>query len=91
MLVVLLIAIGFIVDLVSGLEVLRSSRSWTAWLVGMAALGLLYLLGEGAGEWINARDKVTHPLWRRLWHLAVLLGVVGLIAITAEAIIRMTQ
>lgn len=87
----LLIAVGFIVDLLSGLEVLRLSRSWTACLVGIAALGVLYLLGEGAGEWINARDKVTHPLWKRVWHLALLLGTAVLIAIAAGEIVRLTQ
>jgi hypothetical protein len=56
-LVFLLIVIGFIVDLLSGLEVLRSGRSWAAWLIGILALGVLYLLGGGAGEWIGARDK----------------------------------
>ena len=90
-LVVVLIAVGFIVDLLSGLEVLRLSRSWTAWSVGIAVLGVLYLLGEGAGEWVAARDKVTHPLWKRVWHLALLLGMAVLIAIAAGEIVWMTQ
>ena len=51
----------------------------------------LYLLGEGAGEWIGARDKVSHPLWKRVWHLALLLGMVVLVAIAAGEIVRMTQ
>jgi|GraSoiStandDraft_41_1057321.scaffolds.fasta_scaffold188704_3 hypothetical protein len=87
----LLAAVGFIFDLFSGLPLLRSSRSWLAWLVGVMALGALYLLGEGAGDWINARDKVSHPLWRRVWHLALLLGMVALVAIAAGEIIRMAQ
>ena len=90
-LVFLLIVIGFVVDLLSGLEVLRSSRSWAAWLIGIVVLGVLYFLGGGAGEWIGARDKVTHPLWKRVWHLVLLLGMVVLVAIAAEAIVRMTQ
>ena len=90
-LVFLLIVIGFIVDLLSGLEVLRSSRSWAAWAIGIVTLGVLYLLGGGAGEWIDARDKLTHPLWKRVWHLALLLGMVVLVAIAAEAVVRMTQ
>jgi len=87
----LLAAVGFIWDLFSGLPLLRSSRSWSAWLVGVVALGVLYLLGEGAGDWINARDKVSHPLWKRVWHLALLLGVVALVAIAAGEVIRMTR
>lgn len=90
-LVLLLVAVGFIFDLFSGLPLLRSSRSWTAWLFGIVALGALYLLGEGAGEWIDARDKVSHPLWKRAWHLALLLGMVVLVATAAGEIIRMLQ
>ncbi len=41
-LVLLLVAVGFIFDLVSGLPLLRSSRSWTAWSVGIVALGVLF-------------------------------------------------
>ena len=49
---------------------------------------LLYLLAEGGGEWIGARDKVSHPLWKRVWNLAVLLGFVVVIGVIAGAIIR---
>ena len=87
----LLAGLGFFLDLFSGLPLLRSSRSWLAWLVGIVALGTLYLLGEGAGEWINARDKVSHPLWKRVWHLTPLLGMAALVAIAAGEVIRMAQ
>jgi hypothetical protein len=74
MLLLVLIACGFATDLLFGLPVLFSSRSWTAWVVGTIALGALYLIGEGGGDWIS-RDRVDHPLWRRLWHLGLLLGL----------------
>ena len=78
-------------DLFSGVPLLLSSRSWTTWLLGIVALGVLYLLGEGAGGWIGARDKVRHPLWKRVWHLALLLGLVAVVAVVAGAIIRVAQ
>ncbi len=87
----LLAALGFFLDLFSGLPLLRSSRSWLAWLAGIVSLGVLYLLGESAGEWINARDKISHPLWKRVWHLALLLGMAVLVAIAAGEVIRMSQ
>jgi hypothetical protein len=86
-----LAAVGFLFDLFFGLPLLRSSRSWTAWILGIGGLGVLYLLGEGAGEWISARDKVSHPLWKRAWHLALLLGLGVLVATLAGTIIRMTR
>jgi hypothetical protein len=82
---------GFVSDVFSGLPVLRSSRSWTAWAVGTAALGLFCLVGEGAGERINARDRVTDPLWRRTGHLALLLALWALFAIGVGGIIWMTR
>ena len=87
----LLVAVGSMWDLFYGHRLLRSSRSWSAWLVGVVALGALYLLGEGASDWINARDKVGHPLRKRVWHLALLLGMVALVAIAAGAVMRMVR
>jgi hypothetical protein len=86
-----LIACGFATDLLFGLPVLFSSRSWTAWVIGTIALGALYLIGEGGGDWINSRDRVDHPLWRRLWHLGVLLGFAVAIGTVAAAVVRVVQ
>ena len=90
MLLLVLIACGFATDLLFGLPVLFSSRSWTAWVVGTIALGALYLIGEGGGDWIS-RDRVDHPLWRRLWHLGLLLGFAVAIGTVAAAIVRVVQ
>lgn len=90
-LVLFLIVLGFMIDVFSGLPISLSSRSWTAWLFGILALGVLYLLGEGGGNWIGARDKITDPLWKRVWHLVVLLGFVVAAGAVVAAIVRMTQ
>src|SRR6266536_740241 len=53
MLVLLLVAVGFIFDLVSGLPLLRSSRSWTAWSVGIVALGVLFVMALQGIPWVK--------------------------------------
>ena len=90
-LIVLLVVIGLITDVFSGLSLSLTSRSWTTWLLGIIALGVLYLLAEGGGEWIDSRDKVSHPLWKRVWHLTLLLGLVLVVSVIAGAIVRVAQ
>jgi hypothetical protein len=90
-LLLFLSVLGLMSDLLFGLPLSFSARSWTTWLVGLVALGVLYLFGEGGGEWINERDRVTHPLWKRVWHLALLLGLAVGISAAAAAVVRMAQ
>ena len=59
------VVFGAMADLFSGLPLRRFGRSWTAWLLGVAGLGVVYALAELGGGWITDRDKVTHPLWKR--------------------------
>jgi hypothetical protein len=54
-------------------------------------LGGVYLLAEGGGEWISNRDKVSHPLWKRVWHLALLLGFATGVSVLAAVVIKMAQ
>jgi hypothetical protein len=61
----LVLAMGLVTDLFLGLPVSHGARSVLPWLGGILGLGSLCLLGEGAADWIHARDKVTDPLWRR--------------------------
>ena len=91
MLIVFLVVLGLMTDLLFGLSLSFSARSWTTWLIGLVALGVLYALGEAGGEWINQRDKVTHPLWKRVWHLALLLGWAVAISAAVGVIVRMAQ
>jgi hypothetical protein len=86
-----LIVIGFITDLSLGFPLLFSARSWTAWLLGVIALAVLYLLAEGGSEWIRTRDKRSHPLWKRVWNLTLLLGFVGTITTIVMVVIRLAQ
>jgi hypothetical protein len=89
-LLVLIIA-GFMADIFLGLPLSLYSRSWSTWLLGILALGIIYLVGEAGGGWINARDKVTHPLWKRVWHLVLLIGFAAAVGTVAMAVLRMAQ
>ncbi len=91
MLVLFLIVIGFMTDLWFGFPLLLSARSWTTWLFGILALGVLYFLGEGGSEWLRERNKVSHSLWKRVWNLTLLLGFVGAIAVIVMVVIRIAQ
>jgi hypothetical protein len=91
MLVLFLVVLGLMADLLFGLSLSFSARSWPAWVIGLLALGVLYALGEAGGEWINRRDDVTHPLWKRVWHLALLLGWAVAISAVVAAVIRMAR
>jgi hypothetical protein len=87
----LLVALGLMTDLFSGLPLSLTARSWGTWLLGIIALGVLYLLAEGGGGWIDSRDKVSPPLWKRVWHLTLLLGLAVVVSLVAGAVIRAAQ
>jgi hypothetical protein len=86
-----LIVIGSTTDLWLGFPLLLSARSWTTWLLGVLAVAVLYLLGEGGSEWIRQRDKRSHPIWKRAWNLTLLLGFVGIITAFVMVVIRLAQ
>jgi hypothetical protein len=91
LLVLFLIVIGFTTDLWLGFPLLFSARSWTTWLLGILALAVLYLLGEGGSEWIKKRDRRSHPVWKRAWNLILLVGFVGSITAIVMVVIRLAQ
>lgn len=84
----LLAALGVASDACMGLPVWRGAASRQAWLGGVLGLGALYLLGEGVGEWIGPKDKVTDPLWRRLLHLMALLALWSALILAAWLLLR---
>lgn len=73
----LLLVAGLLADAQLGLPLSRGVRATAAWLAGLLGLGALYGLGEMGAAWINARDHVHHPLWKRVMHLFALLGFCG--------------
>ena len=90
-LVVMVLVLGLVTDLFSGLPLTRVSRSWATWLLGIVGFGTLYMLGEAAAGWIDGRDRVTDPLSKRTSNLVLLLALVLVFCAAAASIVWMAQ
>jgi hypothetical protein len=81
---IILFALGLAIDACSGLPVSRGARSPQPWLAGVLGLGGLYMFGESAAGWVGQGDKVSDPLWMRVFRLLGLLSVWGLFVLAAH-------
>lgn len=70
--------VGLVGDPFGSIELWIAKRSVGAWLLGILALGGLYVAGEAVGDWIDRRDRTSDPLRRRVFNLLLLLGFVGI-------------
>jgi hypothetical protein len=52
-----------------------------AGLAALMAIAVLYILSEAGSEWIGGKDDVAHPLYKRVFHLFLLLLFGGLILV----------
>jgi hypothetical protein len=77
--VIVLLVFGFLFDLFSGFYVLRHSKSIYAGLTGLMVVAIFYILGEAGSEWIGGKDDVAHPLYKRAFHLFLLLLFAGFV------------
>jgi hypothetical protein len=77
--VIILLAFGFLIDLFSGFYILIHSKSIFAGLGGLLIFSIFYLIGEAGSGWISGKDEVAHPLYKRAFHLLVLLVFAGLV------------
>jgi amino acid transporter len=75
--IIVLPLIGVLYDAYSGFHVLRNSKSIYGIIAGLMVTVILALVGEYFSEVINSKDKVTDPLYKRAFHLIILLAVVG--------------
>ena len=75
--IIVLPLIGFTYDAFNGFYVLRNSKSIYGIIVGLMLTVILAFVGEYFSEVINAKDKVIDPLYKRAFHLIILLAVVG--------------
>lgn len=81
LIILLLFIAGFIIDGVySNFYIVRNAKSFGWAFVGILILSILYLIGEIGSEWIGSKDKVSNPLYKRAYHLLLLLCFVGLLA-----------
>ncbi len=72
-----LLFIGLLFDAFSGFYIIKHSKSIYGGIAGLFLFSLLYLFGEAGAEWINSKDDVSHPLYKRVFHLFILLLFTG--------------
>jgi hypothetical protein len=77
--IIVLLIFGFLIDLFSGFYVLRNCKSIYAGITGLFLLAIFYLMGEAGAYWIHSKDDTSHPLYKRVFHLAILLIYAGII------------
>ena len=75
--IIVLPLIGVLYDAYSGFYVLRNSKSIYGIIAGLMVTVILAFVGEYFSEVINSKDKITGPLYKRAFHLIILLAVVG--------------
>ena len=75
--IIVLLFLGLLIDAFAGFYVLRNAKSIFWGVVGLFILSLFYLIGEAISEWISSKDKVSHPLYKRAFHLLILLCFAG--------------
>ncbi len=72
----------------SGFYILSHSTSLYAGLAGLFLIAAFYLFGEAGAEWIHKKDDVTHPLYKRVFHLTLLLLYAVLIMATVWFLLK---
>ena len=77
----LLIALGLAMDVSLGLPISRGATSLPKLLGGVLGFGALWLLGEGAGEWVWWKDRPTDPLTKRVFRLMTALVLWGVLLV----------
>ncbi len=65
---------GILYDAYSGFHVLRNSKTIYGIAAGLMVTTILALAGESVSDLINAKDKVSDPLYKRVFHLFILLA-----------------
>ncbi|WPD22955.1 MAG: hypothetical protein SD837_00030 [Candidatus Electrothrix scaldis] len=71
----LLLFFGLLLDALNGFMILRNSKSVLHGIVGLLILTVIYITGEGLTGKVAAKDSVDHPLYKRIYHLFLLLLV----------------
>jgi hypothetical protein len=83
----LVIFVGLLWDGTSGFPILRESSGVLTAIGSLFVLGILYICGEGLGEWVGSKDKTSQPLLRRIFNLFLLLLFIVLFSFVAYKIL----
>jgi hypothetical protein len=65
--------IGLFYDGLNGFYVLRYSKSISGLIIGLYLTALFLFLSEALSNWVGSKDDFSHPLYKRLFHLLLLL------------------
>ncbi len=79
--IIVLPLIGVLYDAYSGFHVLRNSKTIYGITAGLLVTVILAFAGEYVSELINAKDKVSDPLYKRVFYLFILLATVFILGI----------
>ena len=79
--ILVLLALGLMIDAFSGFYILKNARSLGWGIGGLLIVALFYLIGEAGSGWIDSKDDVSHPLHKRAFHLSLLITFVGAIMV----------
>jgi len=71
----LLLFFGLLLDALNSFMILRNSKSVFHGIVGLLIITVIYITGEGLTGRVAAKDRVDHPLYKRIYHLFLLLLV----------------
>lgn len=81
--IVVMLGFGVLLDALNGFQIFRKAKSITWGIGGLFLLSIFYIIGETVCDWINSKDDVAHPLYRRVFHLLLLLICAGIIGVLA--------
>jgi hypothetical protein len=85
---VALLLLGLIFDASNGFLLLRNIQSAPLAIAGLILLGIVYGLGTGGVEWIASKDKASNPLYKRAFHLFLLLGYLGALGLACGFVLK---
>ena len=69
--------IALIYDAFNGFFIIKHSKNIYGVILGLFIFGVLSMCAEFISEWINKKDDVSHPLYKRVFHLFLLLLFAG--------------
>ena len=75
--ILVFIIFGLIIDAFNGFYILKNAKSLLWGIVGLIVLAIFYFIGEAGSDWIDSKDNVSHPLYKRAFHLLMLLCFAG--------------
>lgn len=77
--IIVLPLIGLLYDALNGFQILRNTRSIYGAVAGLIMSVIFVISGEYVVELIGKKDKVSDPLYKRVFHLLALLVSVAVV------------